>query len=105
MNKFIGFVLIGCLSSLAFAQTPQKQEVQLKQPPFPMADTKFSEVKLLAVHSIEKRLDSLKKELACVESAKDRNDMTKCFNDAQERRQEIAQELRENKKTVKEIKK
>lgn len=86
------------------AQTPPKSDIHLKQPPFPVADSKFNEVKLLAVHSIEKRLDSLKKELACVDASKDRIEMSKCFNEAQERRQEIAEDLRSNKKNIKDIK-
>ena len=83
IKKFILGVLI-VTPIVAIAQPINQQPKQakgtdIKEPKYEISKDKFNELKSVAIASIDRRVELLKKEKICIQNAQERPDLKKCL--------------------------
>lgn len=105
IKKFILGVLI-VTPIVAIAQPINQQPKQakgtdIKEPKYEISKDKFNELKSVAIASIDRRVELLKKEKICIQNAQERPDLKKCLLEAQEYRKKMMEDLQERREQIK----
>lgn len=79
----------------------QQRGTDIKEPKYEVSKKKFNELKSVAVASIDRRIELLKKERICIQEAQERPDLKKCLQDAQEYRKKMMEDFRERRDQIK----
>ncbi len=109
MNKKILLVslLLAPMAVLAQQQPPNAQHHQkqrgtdIKEPKYELSKDKFNELKSVAITSIDRRMELLRKEKQCIQSAQERPDLKKCLQEAQEYRKKMMEDFKERREQIK----
>lgn len=88
------FLIFGCQKEEMGSVKKDKEVVELKQPTYMVIDTRFEKLRQVALISVEKRRSVLEKENQCIVSAENREELSKCFNDANEKRKVLGDEIK-----------
>ncbi len=105
IKKFILSVLI-VTPIVAIAQpisqhSKQTKGTDIREPKYELSKDKFNELKSVAVSSIDRRIELLKKERVCIQNAQERPDLKRCLQEAQEYRKKMMEDLQERREQIK----
>jgi spore cortex formation protein SpoVR/YcgB (stage V sporulation) len=113
MNKFnflvilsiCSFFIVACSKenneSLSVKSKKEESVSKIKEPTYPVIDSRFEKMKLVTLEYLTKRQELLKKEKECVLNAINREQIKRCLEEANEERKMVSEEIKNKKKEVK----
>ncbi len=80
-------------------QKPSKG-TDIREPKYEVSKDKFNELKSVAIASIDRRVELLKREKVCIQTAQERSDLKKCLQEAQEYRKKMMEDFQERREQI-----
>ncbi len=99
------FILVSLVIAPVFAIAQpinnKAKGTDIREPKYEVSKDKFNELKSVAVGSIDRRIELLKKERTCIQNAQERPDLKKCLQEAQEYRKKMMEDFQERREQFK----